>query len=49
MHSVTKNLDKILPNVKKKWPKIQNIKIKAEFESPKHTFDTLKYLQQTLC
>jgi hypothetical protein len=25
-----------LPNLWKKWPKIQNINTKAEFESPKH-------------
>jgi hypothetical protein len=36
--SVTRKLNKILPNLWEKWPKIQNISIKAEFESPKHCF-----------
>jgi len=35
---VTKKLNKILPNLWGKWPKIQNISIKAEFERPKHCF-----------
>jgi hypothetical protein len=52
---VTRKLNKILPNLGKNWPKIQNIIIKAKFVrfvSPKHpfqtTFKTLKYLQQII-
>jgi hypothetical protein len=48
--SVTKRLNKIMPNLWQKWP---NIYIKPEFESPKYllqtAFETLKYLQQTMC
>jgi hypothetical protein len=55
---VTRRLEKKLPNFSKNSPKShqvkkgQNIYNKAQFESQKHlhqtTFETLKYLQQTM-
>jgi hypothetical protein len=39
--------------LEKSGQKIKDIDIKADFEKPKHqlqsTFETLKYLQQTIC
>jgi hypothetical protein len=52
MASVTRKLNKILPNFGKSGQKYQNIYIKAEFESLKPpyqtTVETLKYPQQTM-
>jgi hypothetical protein len=55
---VTRILEKNSPNFSKiaqqvaKYKKGQNIYNEAQFESPKHlhqtTFETLKYLQQTM-
>jgi hypothetical protein len=55
---VTRRLEKKLPNFSKNSPKVakskkgQNIYNKDQFDSPKNlhqrTFETLKYLQQTM-
>ncbi len=49
MNCVTRKLQNFAQNLEK----CQNINIKAKFESPKQlhqtTFETLKYLQQTMC
>ncbi len=50
--SVIRKLNKNLHNVKEKLPKWPHIYINAQFEIMKHqhqtTFETLKYLQQTM-